>query len=242
MRNKIEVVNSSKYFSLLTSFVIICSAIILGAETAFRQNKEVSSILASFDYLIILYFLIEISVRLITFHHNREELFHAVAHFLKKKAESGDKEIVKELFWLFFDGLILGLSLISLLENFIDHPEIIGVFRLLRVFRILRVFELSKSLKNVESKMLSVFPTVFIFIFLIFLIVYTYAIIGMHLYDYKKFDTLDFSSLYTAMSSLIVIMTNGVAGALRELKSGSPNINAIVTDVFIFTTSCSAYS
>jgi hypothetical protein len=52
MRAQIEAINSSRYFSLLTSFVILSSAIILGAETVFRQNKDTSSILSSFDYLI----------------------------------------------------------------------------------------------------------------------------------------------------------------------------------------------
>lgn len=169
------------------------------------------------------------------FHHNREAVVHACLGFLKKSAKAEDKEIVKELFWLFFDGLILVLSLISMSEHFIEHPEMIGVFRLLRVFRVLRVFELSNSLKRVESKMLSVLPTVFIFVFLIFLILYTYAIIGMHLYDYKKIDTLDFSTLYSAMSSLFVIMTNGVGGAIKELRFGAPDVNSIATDIFIFS-------
>lgn len=67
------------------------------------------------------------------------------------------------------------------------------------------------------------------------LMIYVYSIIGMHVYNYKKFSTVDFSNLYTSFTSLFVVITNGWSTTLQELKAGSPELNPLVTDAYIFS-------
>jgi hypothetical protein len=206
-------INSSPAFHRATSFVIIFCALVLGIETMVRNNAPLTNILLVVDYLIILYFTFEFLIRIGSFSFKAKE----------------------ELFWLFFDGLILILSIVSLFEHFFTHPQIISTLRILRVFRVLRVFELNKSLKDLERKIFSVVPTVLIFAFLLCLMIYVYSIIGMHVYNYQKFQSLDFSNLYSAFTSLFVIITNGWAGTLNELKAGSPSLDPLITDLYVFS-------
>lgn len=208
-----KTINSSKTFHRTTSMIIIFCAILLGIETAVRNNSQLTNMLSYVDYLIILYFAFEFVIRI----------------------GSLSFETKEEIFWLLFDGLILVLSIISLFEHLFTHPQIISTLRILRVFRVLRVFELHQSLKDLEKKIFSVVPTVLIFAFLLCLIIYVYSIIGMHMYNYQKFQTLDFSNLYSSFTSLFVIITNGWAGTLNELKAGSPSLNPLITDLYVFS-------
>jgi voltage-gated sodium channel len=208
----LKTIKDNPVFSKITSAVIIFCAVIVGIETAVRNNTQFSNYLLYLDYLILLYFTFELLIRLASFSFSKEEIF-----------------------WLFFDGLILIFSLLSLFESLFTHPEIISTLRIFRIFRVLRVFELNESLKKLEKKIFSVVPTVFIFAFLLCLIIYVYSIIGMHLYDYKKFQTLDFSNLYVAFTSLFVIITNGWASTLNELKEGTPSLSPFITDIYIFS-------
>jgi voltage-gated sodium channel len=108
------------------------------------------------------------------------------------------------------------------------------MLRLFRIFRILRIFELDETLKNIEKKIISVIPTIITFLVLIFLILYSYAIIGMNLYDYKKLESLDFTNLYTSMMSLFIMMTNGWATPLIELKTNS-TIPSVMSDIYVIS-------
>jgi hypothetical protein len=68
---------------------------------------------------------------------------------------------------------------------------------------------------------------------------YAYATVGMYMYDFQKYDTIDFSGVYAAMTSLFVMMTNGWSDTLVELRSHHvvPNIysDIYIISFFIFS-------
>ena len=150
-----------------------------------------------------------------------------------------EKAIIEEWLWLIFDGLLVIMGFIALFRHLVEHPQLILLLRLFRVFRIFRIFELNQTLKDIEKKIISVVPTIATFLVLIFLILYAYAIVGMYMYDFQKYETIDFSGVYAAMTSLFVMMTNGWSDTLIELRSHHvvPNIysDIYIISFFIFS-------
>jgi voltage-gated sodium channel len=137
--------------------------------------------------------------------------------------------------WLVFDGLLVVMGFIALFRHLVEHPQLILLLRLFRVFRIFRIFELNETLKDIEKKIISVVPTIATFLVLIFLILYAYAIVGMYMYDFEDdFNTIDFSGVYAAMTSLFVMMTNGWSDTLAELRSHHI-VPDIYTDIYIIS-------
>jgi hypothetical protein len=59
------------------------------------------------------------------------------------------------------------------------------------------------------------------------------------MYDFQKYETIDFSGVYAAMTSLFVMMTNGWSDTLIELRSHHvvPNIysDIYIISFFIFS-------
>ena len=88
---------------------------------------------------------------------------------------------------------------------------------------------------KIERKIFSVIPTVITFFGLVFLIIYVYSILGMYLYDFSKFDTVDFSNLHTSISTMFTLMSNGWSDALFELKKGAYWVNPLISEFFIFS-------
>jgi ABC-type multidrug transport system permease subunit len=56
----------------------------------------------------------------------------------------------------------------------------------------------------------------------------------MNLYEFHKFDTIDFSNLYQAMLNLFMLMTNGWSSVLTDLRSYHA-INPIITDIYVIS-------
>ncbi len=223
-----------------SSIFIIFSAVLLGIETTMHHEIEKFDIFTFFDILIIIYFTIEIVLR---YRYSRDYQFKDFIRIIigltqikkgKSKPSARDLKIIEHWLWFIFDFLLVIFGYLSFIRHFIDHPQLILMLRLFRIFRILRIFELDETLKNIEKKIISVIPTVITFLVLIFLILYSYAIIGMNLYDYKKLESLDFTNLYTSMMSLFIMMTNGWATPLIELKTNS-NIPSVMSDIYVIS-------
>jgi len=152
----------------------------------------------------------------------------------KEELSDVDKKTIEDWLWIIFDSVLIILGILSLFRHVFEHPELILLFRLLRVFRVFRVFELSHTLKEIEKKIISVIPTITTFLALIVLILYSYAIIGMYMYDFHKFESIDFSGIYSAMSGLFIMMTNGWSDCLMELRTHSI-VPDLYSDIFIFS-------
>lgn len=227
-----------KKIQKISAFVILLSAALLGLEATFRIETTLIQIFDIIDIFIIAYFFFEILYRLRTVKNSFSTFLLSV--ICKFKFKSSDdtvenhEEVIEEWLWIIFDLFLVVLSILSFFRHFFDHPQLILILRMFRIFRIFRVFELNDSLKSIEKKIISVVPTIMTFFFLIILLLYTYAIVGMHLYDFKKFDSIDFSGVYAAMISLFILMTNGWSDILTELREVE-NVAVIITDIYVIS-------
>lgn len=224
----------------ISAFVIILCAVLLGVETYFRKDHFIMGVFEVTDVLIVGYFSFEIIYRLLFRKYEITELPGALRRkifLLKKneKANPNDGETIEEWFWLCFDLLLVVLGYLSFLRHYMDHPQTILLLRMFRIFRILRVFEFNRSLKSIERKIFSVVPTVITFFVLIGLIIYVYAIIGMYLYDFKQYDTIDFSNLHASITGVFNMMANGWGEVLAELKAEAVNVSPWVTEAYLIS-------
>ena len=221
----------------LSAVFIIFSAISIGVEASLNAKEQFLNVFYILDIFIIAYFTFELFVRIRYNDKPLKGFFPALKKYLsndKKVDLEREKALIEEWMWLVFDGILVVMGFIALFRHLVEHPQLILLLRLFRVFRIFRIFELNETLKDIEKKIISVVPTIATFLVLIFLILYAYAIVGMYMYDFKKYETIDFSGVYAAMTSLFVMMTNGWSDTLVELRSHHI-VPDIYTDVFIIS-------
>jgi voltage-gated sodium channel len=234
-------VNSNSINKLSAVFIII-SAISIGIEASLNAKEQFLNVFYILDIFIIAYFTFELFVRIRYNDKPLKAFFPALKKYLsedKKVDLEREKALIEEWMWLVFDGILVVMGFIALFRHLVEHPQLILLLRLFRVFRIFRIFELNETLKDIEKKIISVVPTIATFLVLIFLILYAYAIVGMYMYDFEKYETIDFSGVYAAMTSLFVMMTNGWSDTLVELRSHHivPNIysDIYIISFFIFS-------
>ena len=229
----------------LTSLVIILSTLLLTLETIYHDNGELLNVFKVIDYFILTFFTIEIVFRFFKFEYSLKEIINALKaiSFSVYKGSSvpeKSRDCLNDLFWFTFDLTILVLSIISLFFiSIFKHPEILSMFRVIRIFRIVRIFEINKTLRDIEKKIISVLPTVFIFGSLLFIILFIFALIGSNIYNFKKYENINFSSIYEAIISLFSCLTNGWENVHFELRQ--TNVNHFITDFYLisFFVSCS---
>jgi voltage-gated sodium channel len=230
------------FINKLSALFIIISAISIGIEASLNAKEQFLNVFYILDIFIIAYFSFELVVRIVFNDKPLKQFLPALKNYLSKEKKSNleeDRALIEEWMWLIFDGLLVIMGFIALFRHLVEHPQLILLLRLFRVFRIFRIFELNQTLKDIEKKIISVVPTIATFLVLIFLILYAYAIVGMYMYDFRKYETIDFSGVYTAMTSLFVMMTNGWSDTLIELRSHHivPNIysDIYIISFFIFS-------
>jgi voltage-gated sodium channel len=230
------------FINKLSALFIIISAISIGIEASLNAKEQFLNVFYILDIFIIAYFSFELVVRIVFNDKPLKQFLPALKNYLSKEKKSNlekDRALIEEWMWLIFDGLLVVMGFIALFRHLVEHPQLILLLRLFRVFRIFRIFELNQTLKDIEKKIISVVPTIATFLVLIFLILYAYAIVGMYMYDFRKYETIDFSGIYAAMTSLFVMMTNGWSDTLIELRSHHivPNIysDIYIISFFIFS-------
>lgn len=230
------------FINKLSALFIIISAISIGIEASLNAKEQFLNVFYVLDIFIIAYFTFELVVRVGYNDKPLKQFFPALKSYLAKEKKANldaEKALIEEWLWLIFDGMLVIMGFIALFRHLVEHPQLILLLRLFRVFRIFRIFELNQTLKDIEKKIISVVPTIATFLVLIFLILYAYAIVGMYMYDFQKYETIDFSGVYAAMTSLFVMMTNGWSDTLIELRSHHivPNIysDIYIISFFIFS-------
>ncbi len=230
------------FINKLSALFIIISAISIGIEASLNAKEQFLNVFYILDIFIIAYFSFELVVRIVFNDKPLKQFLPALKNYVSKEKKSNlekDRALIEEWMWLIFDGLLVLMGFIALFRHLVEHPQLILLLRLFRVFRIFRIFELNQTLKDIEKKIISVVPTIATFLVLIFLILYAYAIVGMYMYDFRKYETIDFSGIYAAMTSLFVMMTNGWSDTLIELRSHHivPNIysDIYIISFFIFS-------
>ena len=141
-------------FSVVT--IIILNAILIGATT-YKLDPLFLEIIHFLDYVITIFFVIEILIRFIG-----EPI---KSNFFK----SG---------WNIFDTIIVTISLIPIPNN-----SSFLVLRLLRVFRVLRLISVIPELKQIIEAILQSIKRVFFVSLLLFIILYIYATMSAILFS-----------------------------------------------------------
>jgi len=148
----IEKLRDSRWFSNLTTIIIIVYASILGFKTLGDVSTTYSAIWHIIDYAVNLYFIFEIAIKMIA---EKRTL-----NFFKSK-------------WNIFDFIIVVITLLPL-----ESSGYAAVARLMRVFKILRLFTARPELKAILDMLIKAIPAIIDIVILMFIIFYIYAIIG----------------------------------------------------------------
>src|SRR5210317_848291 len=144
-------IRSNKAFELFVVFVIVFSALMIGAKT-YDISPTLLSVVVWLDWGITLFFLTEITIRFLG-EENKRNFF-----------KSG---------WNIFDTLIVTISLIP-----IDDSEMAVIGRLVRVFRVLRMVSIIPELRMLLNSLLQALPQLGYVLLMMFIIFYIYAAVG----------------------------------------------------------------
>jgi len=157
MIKSIEKLRDAKWFSNLTTIIIIVYASILGFKTLGDVSTMYSALWHIVDYGVNLYFVFEIAVKMIA---EKKTL-----NFFKSK-------------WNLFDFIIVVITLLPL-----ESSGYAAVARLMRVFKILRLFTARPELKAILDMLIKAIPAIIDIVILMFIIFYIYAIIGSFVFS-----------------------------------------------------------
>lgn len=169
---------NNRAFELFVIFIIIISALEIGAKT-YELPETAVTFTKFLDVFITLFFLVEIVIRFIAEPHKRQ--------FFK----SG---------WNVFDTLVVVISLIP-----IDDSEMALLARLVRVFRVLRMVSVIPELRILINSLIKALPQLGYVMLLMFIIFYIYAAVGSFLFQPINPDL--WGNIAISMLTLFRIMT-----------------------------------
>jgi len=174
----IKKIRDSRWFSNLTTIIIIAYALILG----FKTSSEIEDIIGGklwfyLDLSVTLYFLFEITIKISV---DRLSFFR-----------SG---------WNIFDFIIVVITLIPVSES-----DFLVIARLLRLFRVLRLFQSRPELRHIIDMLIGAIPSIIDIVILMFIIFYVYGIIGSFLFHDLPSGLWD--NILTSMLTLFRILT-----------------------------------
>jgi len=169
---------NNKIFELSVVFIIIISALVIGAKT-YEAMTAYFEILVWLDRFITVFFMVEIVIRFLA-EKNKLEFF--------KKG------------WNLFDSLIIIISLIP-----IENSEFAFIGRLVRVFRVLRIISVLPELRVLINAFVKSLPQLGYVVLLLFIIFYIYAAMGSLVFDHIEPKL--WGDISIAMLTLFRVMT-----------------------------------
>lgn len=178
LRNKLYALHSNKLFEFTVIFIIVFSALVTGAKT-YEINTSLDNIVQWLDWFITLFFLFEVTIRIIAEPRTLD--------FFKKG-------------WNVFDFVIVAASLIP-----VDGNETVLLARLLRIFRVLRLVSVIPELRVLINSLLKALPRMGYIALLMFIIFYIYAAIGSFMFEQINPEL--WSNISIAMLTLFRIAT-----------------------------------
>ncbi len=168
----------NRIFQFSVVFIIIVNAVFIGATT-YNLDPIILNIVNIGDYLITIFFVIEILIRFI--------------------GEKEKKNFFKDG-WNTFDFLIVAISLIPIPNN-----SSFLVLRLLRIFRVLRLISVIPELKKIIEALLASIKRVFYVSLLLFIILYIFAVAGNLLFS--ESDPQRWGDLGISLITLFQVLT-----------------------------------
>ena len=156
VQNKLLELHNNKFFEFSVITVIILSSLLIGVKT-YNINANYLLVLEWFDFLVTVFFLVEILLRFIVW-EDKKRFFY-----------SG---------WNIFDVFIVTISLIP-----IDQSEYVLLARLIRIFRVLRLVSAIPELRLLIGALLKALPSMGYVLLLMFILFYIYAAVGSFLFS-----------------------------------------------------------
>ncbi|MBN7795307.1 ion transporter [Parahaliea mediterranea] len=150
-QGRFERLRSNKLFEMVVVSIILLSALVIGVKT-YALPETVTQVIIALDWAITVFFLVEITVRLL--------------------AEPDKKRFFRSG-WNVFDTLIVVVSLIP-----IEDSELALVGRLVRIFRVLRMVSIIPELRTLLNSLLAALPKLGYVSLMMFIIFYIYAAVG----------------------------------------------------------------
>ena len=188
MNNAVKVflnIRNSKFFNTLVIFIIIASAVYAGVSS-YNLPQNYSNLLNTFDYVITVFFVFEIVIRIVS-----EKSF---TKFFKDG-------------WNIFDFIIVTLSLIP-----VGAGSTIFVARLLRIIRVLRIITVVPAFRKIVDSLIMSLPRVGFVALLLFIFTYIFAVIGTMLF--AEVDNLKWGNVGRALLTLAQVATFDDWGAI----------------------------
>lgn len=177
-QSRFEEIITNKVFEFFIIFIIMASALTVGAKT-YNITPFWLSVLEVADIGITVIFITEISIRFLATHPRRD--------FFKNG-------------WNIFDTLIVTISLIPL-----DNSDMALVARLVRVFRVLRMISIIPELRILLNSLLKALPRLGYVMALMFIIFYIYAAAGSLIFE--DINPVLWGDISIAMLTLFRVMT-----------------------------------
>ena len=168
----------NRIFQFIVVAIIILNAILIGATT-YELDPLFLSLIQFIDYVITVFFVIEIIIRFI--------------------GEKEKRNFFKDG-WNIFDTVIVAISLIPIPNN-----SSFLVLRLLRIFRVLRLISVIPELKKIIEAILASIKRVFYVSLLLFIIIYIYGTMGSILFG--KDDPERWADLGISLITLFQVLT-----------------------------------
>lgn len=178
IQQRFHALKSNRIFELFVIFIIIVSALEIGAKT-YVLPASTHTMMWALDGFITLFFLAEITIRFIAEPRKRD--------FFK----SG---------WNIFDTLVVVISLIPVGES-----DMVLLARLVRVFRVLRMVSVIPELRILINSLIKALPQLGYVMLLMFIIFYIYAAIGSFLF--AEINPVLWGDIGISMLTLFRVMT-----------------------------------
>ncbi|WP_409525371.1 ion transporter [Nitrincola sp. MINF-07-Sa-05] len=178
LRDRLEQLRANKLFETFIIFVIIFSALLVGAKT-YEESSRFDQVMGWLDISVTLFFLFELLVRM--------------------AAEKRFRDFFRNG-WNLFDTLIVAASLMP-----VDDSEMVLIARLLRVFRVLRLVSMIPELRMLLTALVKSIPRMGYVALLMFIIFYIYAAVGSFLFH--DVDEKLWGNIALAMLTLFQVAT-----------------------------------
>ena len=180
-------IRDSKIFTAVVVTIILASALYAGAAT-YDIPPQYIGILNVFDYGITIFFLIEITIRLLA-----ERPFY---NFFRNG-------------WNIFDFLIVSISLIPL-----GGTETVFIARLLRIVRMLRIITIIPDFRKIIDSLITMLPKIASIVVSMIIFFYIWATIGSLLFN--EIDPDRWGNVGSAMLVLLQMITYDDWGAIMR--------------------------
>jgi len=171
-------IRSNKLFEAFVIFIIIFSALVIGAKT-YALSDTVMQVITLLDWAITLIFLAEIIVRFLG-EENKKRFFL-----------NG---------WNIFDTLIVVMSLVP-----VENSDMALVGRLIRIFRVLRMVSIIPELRMLLNSLIKALPQLGYVMALMFIIFYIYAAVGSTFF--AEINSVLWGDISISMLTLFRVMT-----------------------------------